>query len=64
MGTLAGVVICFGLLGIIQWQRAQRQMRAQVRGIMAEYMPIDENTKVESLGIPLDDDDDERVEIS
>ena len=64
MGTLIGVVICFGLLGIIQWQRAQRQMRAQVRGIMAEYMPVDENTKVESVGIPSDDDDELGVEIS
>jgi hypothetical protein len=64
MGTLAGVVICFGLLGIIQWQRAQRQMRAQVRGIMAEYMPIDANNKAETVGIPSDDDDDFGVEIS
>lgn len=64
MGTLLGVVICFGLLGIIQWQRSQRQMRSQVRGIMAEYMPIDMNTKVESIGIPTDDDDDLGVEIS
>jgi PA domain len=64
MGTLLAVVICFGLLGIVQWQRSQRQMRAQVRGIMAEYMPIDANNKVESVGIPTDDDDDFGVEIS
>jgi hypothetical protein len=63
MGTLVGVVLCFGLLGIIQYQRAQRQMRAQVRGIMAEYMPIDANTKVESVGIT-DDDDELHIEIS
>ena len=64
-GTLVGVVIIFGVLGIIQWQRAQRQMRLQVRGIMAEYMPIDKNTHVESLGIPEDEDDgDLQIEIS
>jgi hypothetical protein len=59
-GSLAAIVICFGCLGLIQWQRSQRQMRDQVRGIMAEYMPLDENSKVESAGIPMDDDDDEK----
>jgi hypothetical protein len=63
MGTLAAIVVCFTCLGIIQWQRAQRQMRAQVRGIMAEYMPIDENTKVESVGIPNDDEDDDELNV-
>eukprot|EP00545_Synedropsis_sp_CCMP1620_P002657 CAMPEP_0119012718 /NCGR_PEP_ID=MMETSP1176-20130426/7339_1 /TAXON_ID=265551 /ORGANISM="Synedropsis recta cf, Strain CCMP1620" /LENGTH=512 /DNA_ID=CAMNT_0006965731 /DNA_START=27 /DNA_END=1565 /DNA_ORIENTATION=+ len=55
--SLAAVVFCFGCLGLVQWQRSQRQMREQVRGIMAEYMPLDENNKVESAGIPLDGDD-------
>jgi len=64
MGTLAAVVLCFGCLGIIQWQRSQRQMRSQVRGIMAEYMPIDKSTTVESVGIPEDNEDDLQVEIS
>jgi len=63
MGTLAGVVLCFGFLGLIQWQRSQRQMRSQVRGIMAEYMPLDENSNVESVGIATDDDDDDDVHI-
>jgi len=57
-GALACVVGIFSCLGMIQWQRSQRQMRAQVRGIMAEYMPLDENNKVESVGIPEDEDDD------
>lgn len=61
VGTLAGVVLCFGILGIVQWQRAQRQMRTQVRGIMAEYMPIDK-TIAETVGIPDDENDD--IEIS
>jgi hypothetical protein len=64
MGTLGAVVACFGCLGIIQWQRSQRQMRAQVRGIMAEYMPIDGKNTVESIGFSGDDDDDLQVEIS
>ena len=64
ISTSAAVVLCFGCLGIIQWQRSQRQMRSQVRGIMAEYMPIDKNTNVESVGIPEDNEDDLQVEIS
>jgi len=64
MGTLAGIVLCFGCLGIVQWQRSQRQMRSQVRGIMAEYMPIDKDTMVESVGLPTDDDDELNIEIS
>lgn len=64
IGTLVVTVICFGILGVIQWQRSQRQMRSQVRGIMAEYMPIDGKNNVETVGIPMDDDDDLNVEIS
>lgn len=63
-GTLAAVILCFGILGVVQHQRNQAQMRSQVRGIMAEYMPIDKNQSVESVGIPEDDDLDLQVEIS
>jgi hypothetical protein len=65
-GSLAGVVACFGLLGLIQWQRSQRQMRSQVRGIMAEYMPLDKTNNVESVGFDndADDHDEDRVELS
>ena len=55
-GTMLAVVACFSCLGVMQWQRSQRQMRAQVRGIMAEYMPLDENNKVESAGISEEED--------
>ena len=51
VGTLGAVVFCFSCMGLIQWQRSQRQMRAQVRGILAEYMPLDENNKVEAVGL-------------
>jgi hypothetical protein len=53
--SLGAVVFCFGCIGLIQWQRSQRQMREQVRGILAEYMPLDENNKVESAAIEDDD---------
>jgi len=58
VGSLAGVVLCFSIFGIIQWQRSQRQMRAQVRGIMAEYMPLDKNQKVSTVGFDEDDAED------
>lgn len=63
LATLAAVVLVFSLIGIIQYQKTQNQMRDQVRGIVAEYMPIDPTSKVESLGFPQDDDDD-AVELS
>lgn len=55
--TMAVVVFFFACLGVVQWQRSQRQMRAQVRGILAEYMPLDENNKVESAGLDMDEDE-------
>jgi len=63
-GTLAAVTIFFGILGVVQWQRSQRQMRTQVRGIMAEYMPLDKDAMADSIGIPIDDTDDLGIEIS
>lgn len=65
MGTLAGVIVCFSCIGVIMWHRSQKRMRSEVEGIMAEYMPINKNQNVESLGIPDDDYENERnVEIS
>ena len=55
--SLLGVVVCFSLLALVQWQRSQRQMRAQVRGIMAEYMPLDKNQTVSTVGFNEDDAD-------
>ena len=65
--SMLAIVFCFGCIGMIQWQRSQRQMRAQVRGIMAEYMPLDENNKVGTVGISddeTDDHDEDAVELS
>jgi hypothetical protein len=40
LGVLILIVCCAGL---VQYRRTQLQMREQVRGIMAEYMPIDKS---------------------
>mmetsp|Transcript_14896 Transcript_14896/g.17101 ORF Transcript_14896/g.17101 Transcript_14896/m.17101 type:complete len:515 (-) Transcript_14896:94-1638(-) len=58
--SLVVVVVLFGCVGLIQWQRSQRQMREQVRGIVAEYMPLDK-VQAESAGIPLDPSDTEVI---
>ena len=55
--SLSVLVVLFGCIGLVQWQRSQRQMREQVLGIVAEYMPLD--MKGESVGIALDETDNE-----
>jgi len=40
-GTVAGMIILFGIIALVQYKRSQAQMRRQVKGIMAEYMPLD-----------------------
>lgn len=53
-GSLMIVSVIFGVAGLIQYRRQQRHMRDQVRGILAEYMPLDSNQKPldTSMGIP------------
>ena len=57
--TLGALVLFFCLAGFIQWRRQQLQMRDQVRGIMAEYMPLDKRQAMgdvdTSVGIPADE---------
>jgi len=31
-----------GTAGFMYWKKSQREMRDQVRGILAEYMPLDD----------------------
>uniref|UniRef100_A0A6S8YRH7 Uncharacterized protein n=3 Tax=Ditylum brightwellii TaxID=49249 RepID=A0A6S8YRH7_9STRA len=54
--TIFSLCLFFGCVGLIQWKRAQTQMRDQVKGILAEYMPLDED-KIDSTAIVDDDDD-------
>jgi hypothetical protein len=50
--ALPSVIFFFSCIGLIQWQQTQRQMRSQVRGILAEYMPIDKTKQVQAVGMP------------
>ena len=43
IGTMVGMAVLFGALLIIQYRKSKGQMRDQVRGIIAEYMPLDED---------------------
>eukprot|EP00978_Attheya_sp_CCMP212_P021224 scaffold61816_cov54-Attheya_sp.AAC.1 len=54
------LIFLFLCVGFIQWKRAQLQVREQVKGILAEYMPLDED-RLGSTGI--DDDDEEGEEV-
>jgi hypothetical protein len=59
-GALALVSVAFALVGLIQYRRQQLHMRAQVRGILAEYMPLDENQKQQGdNSVGLEDTDSE-----
>jgi hypothetical protein len=54
-GSLILVSLGLTMVGMIQYRRQQREMHDQVRGILAEYMPLDENQKHPndtSMGIP------------
>jgi hypothetical protein len=41
--SLLAVIAMFSLLALVQWKRSQYAVRNQVRGIIAEYMPLDED---------------------
>jgi len=41
--AMAGLVAVFCLLSYVQHRRYKSQMQAQVKGIIAEYMPLEEN---------------------
>lgn len=56
--SMAAMVAFFCCCGCIQYMRSQSQMRNQVKGILAEYMPLDENKPVDN-SVGLNDDDDE-----
>jgi hypothetical protein len=65
-GTLGVVILVFGVLGYIQKQRSETQMQHTVRGIMAEYMPLDKKATAGTVGIAetVDHDLDLSVEIN
>ena len=52
--TVALVVLVFTCAGLIICRQQKNQMHLEVRGILAEYMPVDENNKAQqdtSMGI-------------
>ena len=42
VGTLLLTIGIMGTAAFMHWKRSQREMRDQVRGILAEYMPLDD----------------------
>lgn len=54
--SMASVVVLFGCIAMIQYRRQQARMHSEVRGILAQYMPLDKDNKVESAVDDVDDD--------
>jgi len=61
-GSLIAVILFFGLLAFWQHKRSQTQMRTEVKGIMAEYMPITKDGN--GMDTALEQDDDEQFTLS
>mmetsp|Transcript_16742 Transcript_16742/g.23269 ORF Transcript_16742/g.23269 Transcript_16742/m.23269 type:complete len:513 (+) Transcript_16742:62-1600(+) len=56
------LVLLFLCLGAIQYKRQQSSMQSEVRGILAQYMPLDKtNNKVQSA---VDDDDEDDLQFT
>mmetsp|Transcript_10681 Transcript_10681/g.15587 ORF Transcript_10681/g.15587 Transcript_10681/m.15587 type:complete len:501 (+) Transcript_10681:109-1611(+) len=56
VASLASVFIIMSAIGIFVYMRQQSQMKAQVRGILKEYMPLDINNENGSTALEQDDD--------
>jgi PA domain len=48
IASLMGIVLLFSTTGYIVYQRQQRRMRDEVRGILAEYMPVGSYVSIDS----------------
>jgi hypothetical protein len=66
IGSLVVVIAIVSCLGLMQYLRTQRQMRHEVRGILAQYMPLDKTNNVQSVGLSEDgeDEDTDGIELS
>lgn len=50
--SLLAVVAAFGGIGFLHWKKTRDEMRDQVRGILAEYMPLEDDG--DGNGSPMD----------
>jgi len=54
-GVLGGLVVVFLVAFVIQHKRQERQMREQVRGIVQQYMPLDNNKAQADTSVGIED---------
>ena len=52
--TLFAVCCAFGGVGFLHWKKTRDDMREQVRGILAEYMPLEDSGDGAMNGSPMD----------
>lgn len=62
--SMAGLAVFFLGVGYYQWRRSQSHVREQVKGILAEYMPLDEEGKIQSTAITDDEENGEDSEFT
>jgi hypothetical protein len=53
--TIVAVVLAFATLAFAGYKYHQRRMRSQIRGILAEYMPIDKEGNLHDTALDVDD---------
>uniref|UniRef100_A0A6U3D9H4 Vacuolar sorting receptor thioredoxin-like domain-containing protein n=1 Tax=Entomoneis paludosa TaxID=265537 RepID=A0A6U3D9H4_9STRA len=61
--SMVMILLAFSLVGYVQYRRQETYMRDQIRGVVAEYMPVEtQNAHVStSLALDGDEDDDDNV---
>jgi hypothetical protein len=52
MSSILAIVVAFGAAAFIHYRRTREEMREQVRGILAEYMPLEGDDG--HVGSPMD----------
>ena len=52
--TLFAICCAFGGIGFLHWKKTRDDMREQVRGILAEYMPLEDSGDGVMNGSPMD----------
>ncbi|GKY93175.1 hypothetical protein MPSEU_000285500 [Mayamaea pseudoterrestris] len=63
-GTLLVLTVLAAVTGYIQHRRQQRVMREQVRGILAQYMPLDEDQAHTDTSVGIEQDGEGRSEFT
>jgi len=59
LASLAGAIVLFSVIGYVHFRRQEAYMRNQIRGVVAEYMPVGAQNSTASTSLALDDEENE-----